>query len=210
MSCLTLYLARHGESYSNFKNVFIGRSEDPALTEKGISQAQSLAESLKDKDIAAIFSSTLIRTRQTAQILADKLCLPVSFSEDLIEVNLGMLDGHDIANPAFLSIYQNMVINWERGYPQASIPNGESLLDVKMRLDHFLKENVLVRNWDGPVLLVGHGILWLSFIWAFCENHLPRIDDGFMSKTHISIVSRNTKGFILEKNNLNHKEIAIL
>jgi broad specificity phosphatase PhoE len=210
MSCMTLYLARHGESYSNFKNVFIGRSEDPALTEKGISQAQSLADSLKGKHIAAIFSSTLLRTRQTAQILADKLCLPISFSEDLIEVNLGLLDGHDIANPAFLSVYQNTVTNWERGYPQACIPKGESLLDVKFRLDHFLNEHVLNRDWDGPVLFVGHGILWLSFIWAFCENHPPKIDDGFISKTHLSIVSRNTAGFILEKNNLNHEEIAIL
>jgi broad specificity phosphatase PhoE len=210
MSCLTLYLARHGESYSNFKNVFIGRSEDPVLTEKGISQANSLAESLKNKHIEAIFSSTLLRTRQTANILADKLCLPVTHSEDLVEVNLGLLDGHDIGNPAFLSVYQNTVTNWERGYPQACIPKGESFLDVKMRLDHFLKENVLRRNWDGPVLLVGHGILWLSFIWAFCQNHPPKIDDGFISKTHLSIISSNGKGFILERNNLDHKEIAAL
>ena len=140
MSSLTLYLARHGESLSNSKNVFIGRSEDPFLTEKGISQAHSLAKSLKNKQIAAIFSSTLLRTRQTAQIIADELCLPVSFSVDLIEVNLGLLDGHDIANPAFLSVYQNTVTNWQRGYPQACIPKGESLLDVKMRLEHFLKK----------------------------------------------------------------------
>lgn len=55
MSHLTLYLARHGESVSNFNNVFIGRPVDPELTETGLQQARSLAESLKGKKIAAIF-----------------------------------------------------------------------------------------------------------------------------------------------------------
>ena len=210
MPQLTLYLARHGESVSNYKNIFIGRSVDPELTEKGIQQASSLAESLKGRRIAAIFSSTLIRAKQTAQIVAYELGLPVYHSEKLIEVGLGLLDGHNIGDPAFLSIYSNMVSNWESGYPQVCIPEGESLLDVKARLDRFLNESILNRNYDGPVLLVGHAILWMSFIWAFCENQPRRINDGFMSKAHLSIISKNGKGYILDKINLNYEEISAL
>ena len=210
MSQLTLYLARHGESISNFNNIFIGRSVDPELTETGLQQAWSLAESLRGKKIAAIFSSTLLRARQTAQIVADEVDLPVTHSEDLIEVGLGLLDGHAIGDPAFLSVYKNMVANWESGHPHVCVPEGESLLDVKARLDSFLNENVLNKNWDGVVLLVGHAILWMSFIWAFCENQPPRINDGFMSKTHLSIISKNGRGYVLDHNNLKHEEIAIL
>jgi len=208
MPQLTLYLARHGECVSNYENIFIGRSVDPELTEKGIQQATGLAKSLKGKRITAIFSSTLTRARQTAQIVADELDLPVSHSEDLIEVGLGVLDGHDIGDQAYLSVYENMVSSWEKGDHQIRIPDGESLLDVKDRLERFLIENVVNQNHKGSVLLIGHAILWMSFIWAFCENKPGRINDGFMSKTHLSIISKNGKGFILDQINLSHDEIS--
>ena len=210
MPQLTLFLARHGESVSNYKNLFIGRSEDPELTEKGICQARSLAESLKGKNIAAIYSSTLLRARQTAQIIGSKIGLKVSHSEDLIEVGLGALDGHDIGVPAYLSVYKNMVANWEHGYPQVCVLDGESLLDVKLRLNRFLDDQLLNKQWDGAVLLVGHAITWMSFIWAFCINHPANINDGFMNKTHLSIISKTNDGYHLIKNNLDHEEIMAL
>jgi broad specificity phosphatase PhoE len=151
-----------------------------------------------------------VRARQTAQIVADELDMPVTYSADLIEVGLGLLDGHDIGDPAFLSVYENMVSNWENGYQQVCIPEGESLLDVKARLERFLNENVLCHDWKGPVLLVGHAILWMSFIWAFCENKPNSINDGFMNKTHLSIIIRNCSGYLLEQNNLSHEEIKKL
>lgn len=210
MSKITIYLARHGESLSNYRNVFIGRSEDPELTEKGRQQAQSLAMSLKNKNISAIFSSTLMRARQTAQATANVHGLPVFFSDDLMEVNLGRLDGHDIGNPVYLSVYQNMVTNWEKGYWHASILNGESLHDVKHRLERFLELNVLGKEWQGSVLLFGHAILWMCFIWSFCQNRPASINDGFMSKTHLSVISVNSNNFILKDYNLTHSEISVL
>ena len=210
MPKLTLFLARHGESVSNYKNIFIGRSEDPELTEKGICQARSLAESLKGKNIDAIYSSTLLRAQQTAQIIGSKIGLKVNHSEDLIEVGLGALDGHDIGVPAYLSVYKNMVANWENGYPQVCVLDGESLLDVKLRLNRFLDGQILNKQWDGAVLFVGHAITWMSFIWAFCDNHPDKINDGFMKKTHLSIISGKNNRFSLEKLNLDHKEVLIL
>jgi broad specificity phosphatase PhoE len=203
-------LARHGESLSNYRNVFIGRSEDPALTDKGHQQAQSLAMSLKDKKISAIFSSSLLRARQTAQATAEKVGLPVISSDDLMEVNLGRLDGHDIGNPVYLSVYQNMVTNWEKGFTHASILNGESLQDVKQRLTRFLEHYVLGKEWDGSVLLFGHAILWMCFIWSFCQNKPASINDGFMSKTHLSVISVDSNNFLLKNYNLSHSEVSDL
>ena len=210
MQPLTLFLARHGDSISNYQNIFIGRSVDPPLTEKGLQQAKSLARSLKQKSIQAIFSSTLIRAKQTANIIADELKLPVVYSEDLIEVGLGLLDGHDIGNRAFLSVYENMVTNWERGYPFVRIREGESLIDIKERLERFFDTNIFNNHFDGPVLLVGHAILWMSLIWIFCENHPNDINDGFMKKTHLSVISGIKGAFSLEKFNLDHKKVLSL
>lgn len=156
------------------------------------------------------FSSTLLRARQTAQIVADEVGLPVTHSKDLIEVGLGLLDGHDIGDPAFLSAYKNMVTNRESGYPQVCISEGESLLDVKARLDRFLNKNVINRKWDGAVLLVGHAILWMSFIRVFCENQPAVINDGFMEKTHTSILFFSDTGFQLIHNNLDANQVTAL
>jgi len=204
---MTLYLVRHGESISNSKNIFIGRSVDPALTVKGIQQASSLAKSLKQKEIKAVFSSTMLRASQTAQIVADEIKLPVTYSEDLVEVGLGVLDGHDVGNQAYLSVYENLVLNWQSGYSFVNILEGESLLDIKARLDRFLQISIFSNHFDGPVLIVGHAILWMCFIWAFCDNHPDRINDGFMKKTHLSIISENKNRFSLEQLNLDHKEV---
>ena len=210
MTQITLYLVRHGESISNSRNIFIGRSVDPALTEKGIQQATNLAKSLNQKDIKAVFSSTMLRASQTAQIAADEIKLPVTYSEDLIEVGLGVLDGHDIDNPAYLSVYENLVSNWQSGYSFVKIPEGESLLDVKARLERFFQTFIFSNHYDGPILIVGHAILWMCFIWVFCDNHPERINDGFMKKTHLSIISGERNAFSLYKLNLDHKEIISL
>lgn len=200
MSQLSLLLVRHGECLSNYENIFIGRTQDPALTRNGIRQARSLAQYLKPIKISAIFSSTLLRASQTARIIAEEKQLPITYSESLIEVGLGVLDGLDIGNPGFLSVYENMVANWERGCSQVCVPHGEALLDVKERINNFFQTRILIKEWDGPILIVGHAILWMAFIWVFCKNHSSRINDGFLEEAHYSIITKNESGFLLNNN----------
>ena len=98
-----------------------------------------------------------------------------------------------------------MVANWEREYPQVCIPKRESLLDVKARLKCILNEKMLNRKLKDAVLLIGHAILWMCFIRVFCETRPLRINDGFMNKSHLSLISKNGKEYGLEQNNLNNK-----
>jgi phosphoserine phosphatase len=55
-----LFLCRHGETAVNASGVLQGRGVDVGLNEKGISQAEALANRLKDEEIDIIFCSKLI------------------------------------------------------------------------------------------------------------------------------------------------------
>lgn len=79
------YIIRQGESVLNAQGRHQGQITGSPLTSKGKIQAQEAAEKLTDKSIDYIFASPLLRTRQTAEIIAEKLNLPVNFSDDLKE-----------------------------------------------------------------------------------------------------------------------------
>ena len=63
---LRLYIARHGETDWNLAHRLQGWTDRP-LDDLGRRQAMDLAESLKGVRIDAIYSSTLSRSRDTAQ-----------------------------------------------------------------------------------------------------------------------------------------------
>lgn len=63
-----IYLVRHGEK---------GAGNDPALTPEGVARARNIATTLGKANIAQIYSSNYLRTKQTAEPLSTKLNVPV-------------------------------------------------------------------------------------------------------------------------------------
>ncbi|HEX4728510.1 MAG TPA: reverse transcriptase-like protein, partial [Jatrophihabitans sp.] len=75
-------LVRHGVTELSVARRFAGRSDLP-LTERGVRQAELAADRLAGLagSVAAVLSSPLLRTRQTADRIADRLELPVSIED---------------------------------------------------------------------------------------------------------------------------------
>ena len=71
-----LYAVRHGETQWNAENRVCGRTDLP-LTPAGLRQAAHTAELLAGLPIERIYSSPMLRARQTAQAAADRLGLRV-------------------------------------------------------------------------------------------------------------------------------------
>ena len=71
-----LLLIRHAESQGNHEGRLQGRKEFP-LTERGQRQAQLLAERLVSQKIAAVYSSPIVRARDTALEIAGAVGLKV-------------------------------------------------------------------------------------------------------------------------------------
>lgn len=85
-----IYLVRHGHSEGNEKDIF---GTDPQLTDLGKQQAKELAEQLKGVHFDGIFASTLIRAKQTAEVIALEKKIAVQTTELLKERYWGEFEG---------------------------------------------------------------------------------------------------------------------
>ena len=101
---LHLLFIRHGETQDNIDKILQGW-RDTSLTEKGLREAQVLADKLRGQQIDAIYHSPLLRMRQTIQPILDQLPeIPVFPDPDLRGQMLGDFEGGsydlvDMSNP---------------------------------------------------------------------------------------------------------------
>jgi broad specificity phosphatase PhoE len=79
-----VYLVRHGQTPLNESGVLRGLA-DPALDETGRGQAARLGAALGPRGLAAVFSSPLVRARQTAQPVAERAGLDVAVDQCLLD-----------------------------------------------------------------------------------------------------------------------------
>jgi len=82
----TIYWARHGQYY-NPKDVNPFRLPGFPLDNKGRQQSQKIANYLTKKQISVIYSSPILRCKQTANIIGKKLKIKSKFSSLILETN---------------------------------------------------------------------------------------------------------------------------
>lgn len=151
MTCLILI--RHGETDWNTEGRWQGQA-DVALNESGWSQAQEMARSLQEAGIAEIYSSDLLRARQTAQVLADVTGLPLHLDSRLREIHQGEWQGllFSEIQARYAQAYQ------ERRRDPLSIapPGGETAAQVRLRVVSAVQD-ILRQHPDETVAVVSHG-----------------------------------------------------
>ena len=196
----TFYLLRHGESEANVNRIFAAKRIDPPLTERGIQQAAMQAETLKQFKLSVIYASPLLRAKQTAEIINKHHGLEIITSDDLYEVDVGILDGDDQTNPDKWAVYTNVMEEWGKNITDIAFPNGESLDGVRDRLRSFF--DPLKNDTDKPVLIVGHCLLFMAFTWLFCENHNENLKDNYMGRGCLSVVTFDKNKFWIERFNI--------
>ena len=88
----TLLLVRHGETDWNADGRLQGHTDRP-LSDFGRRQADELAGELAGEGLEAIYSSDLVRARETAEIVGERLGLGVALDPDLREKDWGNWEG---------------------------------------------------------------------------------------------------------------------
>lgn len=150
-----LILLRHGETEYNATSRMQGQL-DTVLTQRGVDQAHAAAKELRDLGISKIVSSDLMRAKNTAEVVAADLGLPVGVDERLRETHLGEWQGktHSEVDTA----HEGARAVWRTDASWAP-PRGESRLQVAERSRAVVDE--LMRDYDewdnSAVLLVSHG-----------------------------------------------------
>ncbi len=184
---IRIYVARHGETTWNVEGRIQGRS-DPDLSPEGYAQSRALLEQLKDRRIAAIYTSTLKRSILTAQPIADHFGLPLQKRPELDEIAFGILEGKQIPGPD-----GEVHSEWERFKEDRftyRIPGGENYTDVLNRIKPFA-ETILYNREEKEILVVGHRVVNQTLIGILMDY--PR-------EEMLKIQQSNGCFYLVEKN----------
>jgi probable phosphoglycerate mutase len=151
-----LYLVRHGESEWNLAGRIQGQSvRSGGLTPMGRSQAARTAEKLALRAPGArwIVASDLVRARETAEIIAARLGLPVSVDAEFREQNLGEYEGNSFAAEHGTGTWQDVIDKlWRQ--PGTQPPGGESIVQLYQRVHRALRRHA---REQAEIIVVTHG-----------------------------------------------------
>lgn len=168
------FILRHGYSLRNEKHVASCWPETKLypLTEKGEKEAERAARKAKKEKIDLIFYSDLLRTRQTALIVAEKLGLKPKPDKRLREIKVGIFNNQPIDK--FASFWNkdkrlDMADYYKIRFKKAP-PKGETYDDVEKRMIAFVKEieskykgkNILIVSHQRPLTLLEKALFGYS------------------------------------------------
>jgi probable phosphoglycerate mutase len=148
-----VYLARHGQTAYNLEGRFQGQLPVP-LDETGRRQAADLAERATAYGFTALWSSPLLRARETADVVAARLGLEPSEDARLMETDAG-----DWTDRSFEEIQvqaPELFAAFATADPGFAFPGGESFAQQEERVAAALEE---IERGALPALVVCHGMV---------------------------------------------------
>jgi broad specificity phosphatase PhoE len=147
-----ILLARHGQTDFNAPPVRIQGSLDPPLNATGIRQARELAQLVAGEGLRALYASDMLRARQTAAIVGERVGLEPVIDPRVRECDWGSWEGQlvdDIARQEPERWHA-----WLDAGDAFRFPDGESLAEHKTRTSAALED---VARGELPALVVCHG-----------------------------------------------------
>jgi 2,3-bisphosphoglycerate-dependent phosphoglycerate mutase len=148
---LRVYLARHGITDWNVATKVQGATDNP-LNETGRKQAAALVERLKGVPLDHIYTTALVRTKQTAEGIANVKQTAIA---GLNERHHGKFEGivDDPKTNADMSAEYRKRIR----IADDSLDGGESLADQHKRVGAATRDILARHKKGGSILIVGHG-----------------------------------------------------
>ncbi|EKE14925.1 MAG: hypothetical protein ACD_12C00243G0001 [uncultured bacterium] len=193
----TIYLTRHGETEWNEKKLIQGHSDIP-LNKKGELQAKQLGKELEDVHFDAVFSSDLLRAKNSAEIITLENKLPIVATNALKERFFGRFEGKPLED-LVQTIGEVMTVSKEK-QKRLKIYDVESDDDILLRLLPFIKK--VASDYSGKnVLMVTHGGLLRAFL-KFMDFKIPKYSDHPMKNTGYLIIESDGIEFKLREEKL--------
>lgn len=162
---MNIYLVRHGDDDERYRG---GWSELP-LVEEGIRKCEKLGEYLynhkSEFNIEKIISSDLTRAKMTADIINEKLKLPIVYDKRLRENNNGIFAG--MLNEKAIKEYPNAFfsnLEYDERFPQGESPR-EFFERIKKAFFEIIDENSDIGN----LMIVTHAGV-ISIIYHVINN----------------------------------------
>ncbi len=169
----TIYLIRHGETDYNRRGVVQGSGIDAELNEMGRAQADAFYDAYGHVPFDKIYTSELVRTRQSVARFIQSGIPHESFS-GLNEISWGIYEGtaHTFGND---NAYQSILRHWKDGDVEKALEGGESPLQVRNRQLPVV-ERILLRSHERNILIATHGRAMRILLATLLNESLEQMD----------------------------------
>ncbi len=174
MRTYKIHLIRHGLTDGNIKGQYIGRTDLPLIPE-GVKELQMLKESIEYPNVPIVYSSPMLRCRQSAKVLFPDN--EITVIDNLREFDFGDFEGKTAGeleiDPAYLE--------WTSGKASGT-PNGEDNAEFAKRIA--LGINEIIRDmmekgiYRSAVIMHGGTIMTFLASCALPRRHLAEWATG--------------------------------
>lgn len=185
---MNIFLIRHGKTQLNQSNTH--QYSSTPLSERGLREAKSIADRLKEAEIDIIYSSPLLRAKQTAEEIAGFSGKKITFLNELREIKRPTeIEGKHHDDSIVKQIENRIKDNYARKNWHYS--DEENFWDIRSRVEHLMQklQNEQARN----ILLISHAVVVKMFL-SLCvfkdaltaEEFLSFYENVYISNTSIT------------------------
>jgi len=159
---MQLLLIRHGEIPSNVKKMYAGRSPE-RLTERGICQAQAVAEKLISCEVYALYSSPIHRALQTAGVIGKTIGMNNIVMKEFREMELGPWEG--LLETEVARIYPDEWQIWQRSPADLRLQGRETLDELLERALNGIRDIYMNAVNDNVVVVTHVAVIRVLLLW---------------------------------------------
>jgi broad specificity phosphatase PhoE len=184
-------LVRHGETAFNAARIV--QPADTPLSERGVRQAERVAERIAQLGAALVLSSDLPRAQRTAEVIASRIAAPIELTPLLQERNFGDLRGTPYAE-----------LETDIFAPDFVPPGGESHAQLMARTaEAFALVLRRIEAHSGNLVVVTHGLVCAALVRGHAQLGEQTLFSSFANASFTRI-ERSAPYRVLELNDVEH------
>jgi len=188
-----LLLIRHGENDYVKSGKMAGRLPGVQLNEKGLKQAQALAEALTHVPLKAVYSSPLERALETAAPIAEIRKLTIIQEPDLMDTDIGKWQGKSVKVLRLSKVWKIV----QNAPSRFRFPEGESFTEAQTRyvgtLERIIQKHTKPQDLVAVVFHADPIKLVVAHFLGMPLDHFQRLgcDTGSLTALHVGEASAN-------------------
>ena len=198
----TFYFIRHGQTDLNAQGIVQGRGVNSPLNETGQRQAKAFYEAFAQVPFDKVYTSTLLRTKQTVQGFIDQ-GIPTEELAGLDEISWGVYEGK-VQDESMMSTFAELIASWRDGKLDASTEQGESPNQLVARQREAIA-HMLQQEEEETVLVCMHGRALRILLCHLTGTPVSLMDDFPHTNTALYVLEYQDGQFtIIDHYNVKH------
>jgi len=199
-----IYIIRHGQTENNKNNIIQGGTVDASLNETGRLQGKAFYEYYKDTPFELVYTSKLIRTKQTIQDFLDNGLHHEALTA-INELSFGVYDGTKIY-PGRDDDFNQVLKKWEDGDTAIKHEKGQSPEDIVIQQKEFIER--LKTDDFSTALVCMHGRAMRILVSTLMGTPLKDMKQYEHHNTCLYLFQFDGEKFdLLKRNDITHLEL---